>query len=355
MLNAYIIYAIPDFIQLPFRLILLLSLTGYYFYVNYARITFLQLFTIIFMVGMLLYKLAMHSFDFSLLMIFLSIIPIMSVKYYTFTNQHIGLLRKWLYFFIITIIFQLMVYRYEGRPNLSYEINQSGSYLFLFFLLCDVLKFNFGKFVILIASFLLLSRLLILSIILFYVISFLQRKWMGTFINRLSYTRLIVLSNILIILFSFWFLVTFSGSALGGTDSIERLTNVVDGSNYVRFKINTEIVLRLLTKDETLLFIGYGDLASSKDYLNDFDLMPHNELMKAIAQLGLLTTVFFFLISKKVFSSFIDKTTIVYFIPIVLYTLILWVRFTIVPSFEMVFILFIFLLKQQSSTFTLSK
>lgn len=342
-----ILYTIPDSVQLPFRVFLLLGVAGYYFYVNYGKVTYLQLIAIIIVVGIILYKLLVMNFDTSLLMIFLSIIPAMSMKHYSFSNNDIRLLHKWLCFFSLTIIFQLMIYRYEGRPNLSYEINQSGSYLFLFFLLCDVTNFRLGKFIVCVSAFLLLSRLLILSIILFYLIKFLQKIFLGKLINRLSYTFLILISNFVIIAFSFWFVVEFGESALRGADDISRLTNVVDGSNFVRFKINTEVVLKLLNGDNNLIFNGFGDLASNKEYLNDFGLMPHNELIKSIAQTGLLTTLFFFFLSRKVMAPLINSNTIVYFIPIVLYTLILWVRFTIVPSFEMILILFIFSLKQQ--------
>lgn len=350
MAMCIILYAIPDNIQLPFRLLVFMGLIGTYLKANKHSMPLVQFLIVIIAGFIVLSKIYIKTFDTSLLMVFLSIIPIMNIDTYTsFSQKQIRVLRYVIYFLCCTIIGQLMIYRYEGRPNLSYEINQSGSYLFLFFLLCDLLKIRLGKLLVICASFLLLSRLLILSILVFYIVRFIN-KHAEKLIIWLTYFKTVILANIFIILFSFLFLFVFAGEAVSGSsDDASRLTNMVDGSNMVRFKMNADVIMSLFDGNRALLYKGYGDMTTNPDYLDDFLLMPHNELIKGIAQFGLIVMLFFFFVSLKYYSQYINRKTMVYFIPIVLYTLILWVRFTIIPSFEMIFILFILKLKSDEN------
>lgn len=346
-----VLYSIPDKIQLPFRLLIFLGLIGGYLNNKSLHMPVIQFLIFCITAFIVLSKIAIGTFDTSLLMVFLSIIPIMNIDTYTsFSQKQIRVLRYIIYFLCFTIVCQLLIYRYEGRPNLSYEINQSGSYLFLFFLLCDLLKIRLGKLLVICASFLLLSRLLILAIATFYFIK-ITNKYIAKILRWFTYTRLILLANICIVAFSFIFFLIFTRDEISSTtDDASRLTNVVDSSNFIRFKINVDIILGLLTGNHNLLYYGYGDMTTNPKYLESLTLMPHNELLKSIAQFGILVTFFFFLVSRKYISQYVNSKTISYFIPIVLYTLILWVRFTIIPSFEMIFILFILKLKSNENS-----
>lgn len=345
-----VIYAIPDSIQLPFRLLIFMGLIGTYLWTNSFKMPLWQILVVCISFFIVLSKIYIGVFDTSILMVFLSVIPIMNIeKYVSFSSKHILWLKGTVYILCFAIIAQLMFYRYEGRPNLSYEINQSGSYLFLFFLLSDFLKIKLGKFLVICSSLLLLSRLLVLAIIVFYIVRFIN-KYIGGILKWLTYTKLVLIANIFIILFSFVFLVVFAGEAVSGSNDASRLTNVVDGSNMLRFRINTQIVLDLLAGDHVLLYSGYGDMAIDPQYVAKYYLMPHNEILKSIAQFGFFVSLFFFFLSRKCISQYINRNTIVYFIPIVLYTLILWVRFTVVPSFEMIFILFLLNLKSNENS-----
>lgn len=352
LLMCIVLYAIPDSIQLPFRLLVFIGLIGSYLKANRFRMPFIQFFIVIIAGFIVLSKIYIRTFDTSLLMVFLAIIPVMNVdKYFDFSTKQIRYLRGIIYFLCFTVVAQLMIFRYQGRPNLSYEINQSGSYLFLFFLLCDVLKIRIGKLLVIFSSFLLLSRLLVLSIIVFYIVRFIN-KHAAKLISWLTYSKAVIFANIFIVLFSFAFLFVFAGETVSGSsDDASRLTNVVDGSNMVRFKMNVDIVMNLINGNESLLYRGYGDMTTNPEYLDDFLIMPHNELIKGIAQFGLVVMLFFFIVSKKYYSQYVNQKTLEYFIPIVLYTLILWVRFTIIPSFEMIFILFILKLKADENNF----
>ena len=89
-----------------------------------------------------------------------------------------------------------------------------------------------------------------------------------------------------------------AGNIGGGGDSINRLTTINDGSNFVRFSINTRIITSIFTGNDILLLSGYGDLGANEDYSSEFGLMPHNEFLKSIAQFGLIFSLILFYIVK---------------------------------------------------------
>ena len=347
-----VLYSIPDNVQLPFRLLIFLGLIGGYLNNKSLHMPVIQFLIFCITAFIVLSKIVIGTFDTSLLMVFLSIIPIMNIDTYTsFSQRQMRVLRYIIYFLCFAIVGQLLIYRYEGRPNLSYEINQSGSYLFLFFLLCDLFKIRLGKILVICASFLLLSRLLILAIATFYLITIVN-KFFPKILRWFTYTKLILLANICIVLFSFVFFLIFTRDEISTTtNDASRLVNVVDGSNMLRFRINVNIIIDLFDGDRDLLYKGYGDMAINSQYVDRYILMPHNEMLKGGAQFGFIFMLFFFLVTRKYYSQYVNRKTLTYFIPIVLYTLILWVRFTIIPSFEMIFILFILKLKCDENNF----
>ena len=88
---------------------------------------------------------------------------------------------------IISMILQILIFRTDdGRPNLSYEINLSGAYLFLFFLLSILMKKKRGIIFVFLASLLLLSRLLIFAIVLYYILIYIK-KFLPDFIFKINF------------------------------------------------------------------------------------------------------------------------------------------------------------------------
>ena len=347
---CFIIYCLPSNIQLPFRVIFLLLLN----YIVISRLNNKQTIKVWMIFGIvlwyILWKFYNNTFDSSLLIITFSILPIYyfnKISFNSFENRTRPI--KYFYFLLLCILIQMSVYSFAGRPNLSYEINQSGSYLFLLYLVFSLFRFRVGKIVIILLSFLLLSRLLVLCILLYEFIKYLKdRKFFNSLLNllHLSYTKLIVLSYVFIGVLSFWFIINMSGSLVEGSNDSSRLFNFNDGSNFLRFKINATILYNIFVEyDEALVFGGYGNLSENKLYMEEYMMMPHNEFFKSIAQFGLLFTLFCFIISKRGYRLLVNNNNLEYFIPIVVYTLILWVRFCIVTSVEMIFIFIILKLK----------
>ena len=345
----FIFFCIPEFLQIPFKLICLI-LYNYILFLAYKK--YIPIF-ILFIIGCAVYvisKLYLDSFDTSLLLVILSILPVIYFhKFNVYLDQNRKKkLKKYCSICLVFIIAQLAIFRYNGRPTLSYEINQSGSFLFLFYLLCDLCKFRLGKIVVWISSFLLLSSLLILALICVAILPWLKKFFFKTK-KKFPYKKYLIFLSIITILFSFWYTINMVGNIGGGGDSINRLTTINDGSNFVRFSINTKIITSLFSGNDILYFSGYGDLGANEEYGAEFGLMPHNEFLKSIAQFGLIFSLILFYISSRNYTKLCTYHVIEYIIPIILYTLILWVRFCIVPSLEMLLIFYILKFKNDDT------
>jgi hypothetical protein len=226
-----------------------------------------------------------------------------------------------------------------NRPSLGYEINLSGAYLFLFFLFSDLLERKDGKILVIALSLLLLSRLLIFSILLFYIIRY-TKRYFSFKMEKIRFSIIAIVSYIMISLFSVWYIATIK-SKVSYETGISRIIHLDDGSNMWRFLTNTLVMAKIYTtpSDPNILF-GYGPVENFLSSTKGSWIMPHNELYDAIVEFGLISVIFFSFFTFSVFNNYTSFKNWEYIIPLLFYTLILWVRFIIVPSFEMIFILF---------------
>lgn len=244
-------------------------------------------------------------------------------------------------FCIISFLIQFLVFSsVDGRPSLAYEINLSGAYLFLFFICSDVLNNKHGKLLVIALSLFTLSRLLIFSMILFYLVRF-SKKYFKSWLQKLNVTSIAIASYIVFTLFSLWYVANVK-SEIAYDTSISRIATLNDGSNELRFLANTLVLGVIYTTpfDAKVLF-GFGPIENFINAPKGSQIMPHNELFDSIVQFGIITVIFFSLFSIPIFNKVTSYANIEYLISILFYTLILWVRFLLVPSFEMLFILFL--------------
>lgn len=346
-------YLVPEEYQVPFvSLILIVCL---YLYISFSlkhnntnlhEITSLMIIPFILLIGF-----ACGTFHASMVVVVLTIPAILLFNKIDFeinvTNKKY--LRYISYCCLIGIILQMIFYRYENRPRMGYEINLTGAYLFTFFLLADLLKSKLIKVFVIFLSLLLLSRLLILAISFFYFVRL--TKPMIRCIPFITRWRVLVLLFVsLTSVFSVVYVDIMGGSILSTTDDRSRLTTINDGSNYERFSINDKVITSLVKGSDVHLWLGgYGDTVNNKLYVAEYGNMPHNEIIKSITQFGLLTTILFFYITSANFKKVVGRNNIEYILPLLLYTQIFWVRFTVVPSILMLTILFILKLKSKDN------
>lgn len=242
---------------------------------------------------------------------------------------------------ILSFLIQFLVFSSaDGRPSLAYEINLSGAYLFLFFISSDVLNHKHGKLLVIALSLFTLSRLLIFSMILFYLVR-ISKKYIKPWLDKLNATRLAIASYLIISIFSIWYVANVK-SQIAYDTSISRIATLNDGSNELRFLANTLVLGTVVATplDAKVLF-GFGPIENFINAPKGSQIMPHNELFDSIVQFGIITVIFFSLFSLPLFNKVTSYGNIEYLISILFYTLILWVRFLLVPSFEMLFILFL--------------
>ncbi len=242
---------------------------------------------------------------------------------------------------ILSILIQFLIFSSaDGRPSLAYEINLSGAYLFLFFIASDVLNNKHGKLLVIALSLLTLSRLLIFSMLIFYIVRN-AKKYIKPWLEKQNVTRIAIASYLVITVFSLWYAANVR-SEIAYETGISRLANLNDGSNELRFIANTLVLGTIYAAplDSKVLF-GFGPVENFINATKGSLIMPHNELFDAIVQFGIITVIFFSLFSLPIFNKVTSYGNIEYLIPILFYTLILWVRFLLVPSFEMLFILFL--------------
>lgn len=296
------------------------------------------------------YNVKAGSFDNSILMVLLSIIPV-----FTFNSVSKYLLfdKKLIKFLCIIALLgaavQMLFYRYHGRPNMSYEINQSASFIFLLFLFCDVADYKTGKILTICLSVPLLSRLLFLGIALVYITKLIKKRLLRRSFH-FPYLALIIGFNIALSAFSFWYSVSMIDKVEDAKDDSSRLKSVNDGSNLLRFTMNARILTGIFEGDKVIFFEGYGDLAENDDYIDQYSIQPHNELIKHISQYGLLFTLFLLLVSSNYYNKLSTTQTVEYLLPIIVYTQMLWVRFTVIPSIEMIFIFYLLTYKMYRSS-----
>ena len=350
-INKYIFYSLiviffilPEPLQKIFRIGLGVFFLYYAYTLIYNRkISFYNIVKIHLLIITILLVILKDGFQTSIINILLCVFGVFVIKDSTIYNYKDERIFKYLYYLsIFSMILQLLFFRsQDGRPNLSYEINLSGAYLFLFFLLSVITKKRIGELFVIAASFLLLSRLLIFAIALYYVF-ILIRNIIPKTIFKISFKYVYSLLVVVFFIFNFWFLLNVTIESAYKSDA-SRVTELNDGSNKLRFLINSKVIMGLfIEKDEKFKF-GYGQVSKglSEEYSSKYTLMPHNELLVSVVEFGYVFTIICFIFVFPIYNTFFNRKGVAILMPLFLYSLILWVRFFIIPSFEMIFILYL--------------
>lgn len=348
-----IFFVIPEFegMQKPFRIALCLSLPVIYFALLLKKEISSK--TLLPVAGATLLMILMYlrgTLQSSYVNACLCLFGLLCINVLLFdlTEERKANLR---YLFLLSgfsFILQFLIFTHsDGRPKLAYEINESGAYLFLFFIAADILGCKWGKLLVITLSLFLLSRLLIFSIVIYYLVRF-GKKYFTGFIARLNAATMALGCFALISILSLWYTSNIH-STVSYETGFHRIVHLNDGSNQIRFKTNTIVLKSIFSSptDPKVLF-GYG---SVQNFLKaqKADFPPHNELFDSLIQFGLLVVILFSLVSLSTFNKLVSFSNIEYFIPLLFYTSILWVRYLLIPGPEMLFILFLLFIAGKSN------
>jgi hypothetical protein len=250
----------------------------------------------------------------------------------------------------VALVLQAAAYSYEGvegRLTLGYELNHSGAYLFLFFLLSDALRKRWWKLLVIAASLLLLSRALVFALALFYLIRYSKKCFRRALQRFLNPAALVCGAYILFGCFSFWYVQNMVPEEMYDNTK-SRLTKVNDGSNYLRFSANRTLLEDIAEAPLSAnVLLGRGDVAFKGP-----TMMPHNEFFNNVLEVGVIASLILAFFSLSVINKLklVSFCNVEYFLPLLFYTLILWVRFLVTPSFEMIFIVLLLRFTQQKNT-----
>jgi hypothetical protein len=340
-----IFFVIPDFegLQKPFRVLLCLSFPIIYFALLIKKeISYLTLIPVIgtaLLIALMAYRGILQS-SFVNAWLCLFGVLCLNVLLFDLTKERKENLRYIFILAAISILVQFLIFKSnDGRPRMAYEINHSGAFLFLFFMAAEILGFRWGKLLVVVLSLFLLSRLLVFSIAIYYLIKF-GKKYFSKAISKLNATWIALACFAFVSLFSFWYTYNIESKTVF-EQGINRIVVINDDSSRDRFKNNTLALKEVFTlppKPEALL--GYGPVQNFIKATGASHML-HNELFDSIVQFGLLAVIFLAIFTLSAFNRLVSFTNVEYFVSLLFYSSILWVKYFLIPSPEMLFILFL--------------
>lgn len=188
-------------------------------------------------------------------------------------------------------VFQFLIYDAGGRHVSSFlDPNISGYYLFLTYSFFRYAGYKFFAVFSLVVGLLGLSRNFYLAVFLFEIFFYIVARGWVPAKSLLRSPFLLFFSTSIVVVAASYYVVNsgdISETIGGGTD---RLTNVMDGSNYARSHANTDMISRMLDGD--FLYVGSGS-----EYDGKTDHRPHNAYFRAVYRYGFLIASLVFLCS----------------------------------------------------------
>ena len=249
-------------------------------------------------------------------------------------------------FFTMFILTIQLALNFKGkRFVLNYgDPNFSGGIVLLFFYIANKFKSLPSILFAIFVSLLLLSRNLIFSIVLFYLISFFTTRIRLTIPSFLSFFNLTIISTVASIGISFLFLANvLEFKDAGGAN---RIITIADSGNFQRFSTNIALIMYWF-QNPSHFFWGLSDF---KDIIKEFNRVTvHNSYLSLIAKYGI-----FFFISYTIFiSSSIGKNRIIDNLPYVL-SYLFFMAFLHDFYFGIFFIVFIIIIHIRGNNETIS-
>lgn len=225
-----------------------------------------------------------------------------------YQQRELGELRKRFLYFIslISIAFQLLIYRAHDIPVLSYEqVNLSAALILLWFFFCHKNNFRVGMLFALCLSLVFLSRAYILSLLIFMIFLGYEKLFQKYSLLLSNTKRYFIFFAILLILnlsvlgIGNYFINYISIDNTGGrSDSLSRIIQLNDRSNLKRFTANDQLIENLFENKNTLFFgMKKREEEDFLEFLN-FNTTVHNSFLIMVATRGVIfSIVYFFIIS----------------------------------------------------------
>lgn len=242
------------------------------------------------------------------------------VLYYVLKSDEsfLKLFKKYYNIIFLSLVVQLLLFRYEGKPVFGIgDPNYSGMISFFFFYLSIKLNKKIGIYFSFLTVLLFVSRTQILAIVIFFLIR--SFPYVSKVIRSINFSRIYLVS--LVVFFgigSFLILhLSFNNSYSGHFD---KLISLNDASNYLRFTENFKILTNIFVDKSQDFIYGYS---TPEQFLEDGnEIFPHNDLLMLFVMIGLLGSIVYFGIILKEIKLYFNRN-VAFCTSIILYSLLL--------------------------------
>jgi len=215
------------------------------------------------------------------------------------------------YLIFFSLVFQMILYRYQGRITLSIlDPNYSGLIVLLAFHILKKKKFKKLSIIILLSGFLFLSRNYMLAVIVYYFSSLKLVKSIFKKIRLINYYKLIIVSIMVLVVISFGYVELYDYYDISQTNNnvnIHKYFRLLGRSNLRRFKANKEMIGYIF---------NYGDKS-------EYNINPHNFVFLNIFKFGFISTVLLLILYNNIFNKLLNYKNISIFMSILTYYMFL--------------------------------
>lgn len=248
----------------------------------------------------------------------------------------------------LSIIVQIFYYSKtyiieDGRTGFGTDPNFSGLLILLFFFYFRKINSYIVFIPIIIAIFFFQSRTLFLSIILFLSLEFLSKTTLNKFLYKiLNPFRVIILSNIVIVLFSAIIIAGFAFQKNETSSITDRMFNFTDRSNSGRLTANVFWSSKVIFGE----YLFKSENLEEKNFDTDTMIMPHNSLLNLLISSSTIFGIIYLLYISYLLKPLINAGNIEYFYSFLFFSLFLHGLFNSIYLFPF---LMTFLLNPQTN------
>lgn len=243
-----------------------------------------------------------------------------------------------LIFLVFTFIYSTRQDFFIGNRFVSNSDNSSivALYLLFAFYLARKINSKILMYLFLLLGIFTLSRNFILAILVLYTFSYLKQIKKISKLIKINFVTLLVILTIVLVSFSFS--VKNINFNEGANFSYSRLTDVLDESNYIRFKINRDVIYHLFSSSENFLF-GLGEDYPRNEKYN-INYKAHSGLLDFLTMYGFIYSSLMLSVLYLIIKSSVNHQNIEYIYSYCIFSLFLPGAFS-----GVYLILFLFTLK----------
>lgn len=211
--------------------------------------------------------------------------------------------RKFYPLIFVSLIIQLLFFRYEGMPVLGIgDPNYSGLLCIFFLYISILLNKKYGMIFSFLTIIFFLSRTQMMSLLIFTTLYF--NNSIKSYISKFKYSIIYIVSFIVLILIGSYLLVrlSFESSYIG---YFGKLFSFTDASNFLRFTQNIKIITEIFIERSNNYIFGFNSPEQFLEMGNK--IFPHNDLLMLFVTIGVTGVIMYFTLVFKEIQNFFSS------------------------------------------------